>query len=145
MSVVINELKKTNSLINKTINEFHIRMSEFDVNYCDLSDYLKNTKINFECKYSLYEIPSNKKTKIITSNYFTRIVCIGGLIRIITPDYLNNTLLKVSDTYLITPNTPYIIEIIKNSEFIIINELTNKVNNNEIDEKETIYNKTLQQ
>lgn len=97
--------------------------------------------INGETHCEIHNIKKSQKTDLIDDNDFKRIICIKGKIKVYIPKYDEKIILTPPNTLLITPKTKHTIEPLVDSQLIFIYKTKEQINNKELIENNTIYNK----
>lgn len=140
----IDELLKTNKLVKN-----HIK---FLNNLCNDNAIIENDTYfpemifksdNKSTSTKIYKLKKGMMTKIKKDNFFYRIVCTSGKIKIHLIPFNDTVTITSQNTQLIVPNVEYIIEVLEDSELINIYEPSIKGEYFTIRENESIYNKKL--
>ena len=137
----ISELKKTNELLSQRLGTIKSKLNGKVSKTLNFSEHIIYQKFSDDSYFNFYSVEQNIKSSIITEKDFVRIICTSGKIKVNILPFNEETIVKSPNTQLITPNTPYFIETIEDSEIIIVHKTKKENARYKIMEEKTIYNK----
>lgn len=137
------ELKNTNNLLQNRIRSI-LAKTYNSKSFNNNNGY--DPEVNFHLdtdstSTNILKLKSGMISGIISDEYFNRIVCLSGKIKINFIPYKEEKIITPLNTQLIIPDTKYFIEVLEDSEIISIYKPAKRGVPFKIMEQETIYNK----